>query len=211
MHLIPVIRKKLVHIWLFFFDSNGTTPYYGALMSDGTPLQRLPRKIDPRKLAQLGVVLEGLVLAENLDIFAQAAHIIGGIKVRLAFSTNEQHKRLISGSVDATVKLECQRCLQLTEERALHSEVSVAVVWDEEQAKNLPIHIDPWIVGEDDADLYALIEEELLLSLPVAAYHDYSCVDESFFSRGDITTGKQETGSNPFSVLAGIKNRNPKD
>ncbi len=174
-------------------------------MSEGAPTQRLPRQIEPRKLAYNQVSFNGIVQSKNLQRLTDTAQINGDIEVNLDFHVDEQGRRIVSGQVKAAVALECQRCLQLIDEQILAPNVMIAVVKNEDESKQLPKHIDPWIVEEDEADFYAFIEDELLLTMPVAAYHDYSCIDESLLSRGDGEEREQKP--NPFSVLADMKNQ----
>ena len=73
----------------------------------------------------------------------------------------------------------------------------------EEHAKNLPRYYDPLIVAGDDLELFPMVEEELILSLPIVPYHDDCSVQTSF---GDVATTDNETDKpNPFSVLASLK------
>lgn len=193
----------------FFFDSRGTYQYYGALMSEGAPTQKLPKQIEPRKLAYNQASLQGGVSVNHLPRLAQSAQFTGDVRVHLAFRVDEQKRRIVKGDIQALASLECQRCLQLMDAQEISADVHLAVVWNEDEAKQLPEYLDPWVVGEDEADLFALIEEELLLNLPVAAYHDFACIDESMLSRGAGQDVKEEK-KNPFSVLAEMKNQTSK-
>jgi uncharacterized protein len=82
------------------------------------------------------------------------------------------------------------------------SNISLGIVWDEEGAEALPEYLDPWITGEGIADLYDMIEVELLLSLPKVAYHEELCVDRQLFTSGKPVEVKKP---NPFQVLEQLK------
>ena len=74
----------------------------------------------------------------------------------------------------------------------------------EERAKQLPKSMDPVILGEGQADLYTIIEDELLLNLPMVSYHKEDCIEQTSFGE-DNTEESAESSSNPFQVLEQLK------
>ena len=63
-------------------------------------------------------------------------------------------------------------------------------------------------ISDDDRAhvLERLIEEELLLALPMVAYHEHACVDASLYSSGESVEDEQEQQApNPFKVLEQLK------
>lgn len=182
-----------------------TTPYHGALMAEGALSQSLPRHVNPRKMAYAGTVLCGKVDANRLNILADAVDYIGDICVSLGFSIGDQGKLLVTGRIDAELAHQCQRCLKTMPSRHDIAEVAVCVVRNEDEAKQLPGSLDPWVVSDEDADFYAFIEEELLLILPVVAYHEEHCIDLSDLSTDADNTVSDNNQSNPFSVLSALK------
>lgn len=163
----------------------------------------LPRQGDPRKFAQQGVVLEGFIPIADLPRIVEATESSSGdVQVNLEFGISEEGKRAVTGRAVADLSLVCQRCLEPVL-IPVESDISLAIVWDEDAAKGLPQHFDPWIAGEGVADLYDMIEEELLLSLPAVAYHPEPCVDKKLYSSGKPVEVKKE--KNPFQVLEQLK------
>lgn len=162
-----------------------------------------PRQGDPRKFAQQGVTLEGFIpVAELPRLVAAAEASSGEITVELAFSINEEGKRVVTGNAQGDVSLVCQRCLEPVSV-PVECDISLAIVWDEEAAKALPDYLDPWITGEGVADFYEMIEEELLLNLPAVAYHSEPCIDTRLYSSGQPVEVKET--KNPFKVLEQLK------
>ncbi|WP_417223141.1 YceD family protein [Amphritea sp.] len=163
----------------------------------------LPKKIDPRKLADRGVRIQGdaeLALLPNLA--TMLADKQGKVSVDLQFDTDELRIRTIKGTADAKVSMTCQRCLEPVEIE-VEAKFNLAVAPTEEHAKNLPRYYDPLIVAGDDLELFPMVEEELILSLPIVPYHDDCSVQTSF---GDeVTTDNETDKPNPFSVLASLK------
>lgn len=174
-------------------------------MSEGTQQQRLKRLINPRKLAYSGVELCGLIPASAMPRLSEAADCSGDIRVRLAFSVDEQGKLVAKGEVEADLGYQCQRCMQRIEPRRERSEVNFGIVRNEEEAKLLPSVFDPWIVDSDEADMFFFVEDELLLTVPVVAYHDFECIDKRLLSSGDDKEYKAPEKKNPFSVLSDLK------
>src|SRR5690606_4073601 len=99
------------------------------------------------------------------------------------------------------VDMECQRCLQPVTQ-SLSGELCLAVVWDEERAAVVPKTLDPLVVSDDSVDLYGLLEDEILLALPIVAYHqEGQCQRSGHYSTGEV----EESRENPFSILAQLK------
>ena len=70
----------------------------------------------------------------------------------------------------------------------------------EAQAQQCPSRYEPVIVEDEAMDLYDVIEEELLLALPVAPKHDHACVELPGQSQAEIEA--EDRKPNPFEVLA---------
>lgn len=165
----------------------------------------LPRQVDPRKLVVQDAVLAGLVPGASLERLGESVAIVGEHATEsLAFARDEEGRPIVEGEVHLEVCTQCQRCLQPMN-LELVSNTRLAIVWDEEHAEKLPSSLDPWIVPGDAADLFGLVEDELLLALPIVAFHDEAeCGQSGHFSTGDFEDSPKE---NPFQVLAQLKNK----
>jgi uncharacterized protein len=171
--------------------------------------QRLPRWVDARKFAHQHVELAGHVPQDTLPRLQLAvASIESPVYVQLRFAIDPSRIRTVTGPLQVRVKMVCQRCMGETDVE-LASELAVGVVASDEESKQLPRSLEPWVVSREasEADLYAVIEDELLLDLPMVVYHDYQCLDEQLYSAGDATTAAaQEEGKrNPFQILEQLK------
>ena len=88
----------------------------------------------------------------------------------------------------------------------IHSECSYAVVKEGANTQSLPKGYDVLELGEDPLDLHALIEEELLLALPIVpAHHPEECQQPEGLDDEAEPSEDEVTRSNPFSVLAQLK------
>ena len=172
-------------------------------MSEAPSKSRLPRQVDPRKFAHQGLTLEGVVAVRELSRLAKIAlSDTEVVSVALQFDVDEEKRRVITGEASCTLPVTCQRCLEPVDV-AIKAEFHLAIVWDEDAAKQLPRALDPLIIGEGQTDIYTVIEDELLLNLPMASYHDYDCVGQT--SYGDEPQDDEGSTNNPFQVLEQLK------
>jgi uncharacterized protein len=124
--------------------------------------------------------------------------------------------------------LECQRCLA-PYEQAFDIDATYRLVATEEEAEEFPLDDDEVevIVGSRQFDLVDLIEEELLLSLPLVPKHDVCPqVHESLVSgvggadedgeaaedlgeAGGEAAGGESGKPNPFAALEALKRGGP--
>ncbi len=106
----------------------------------------------------------------------------------------------------ATVPLTCQRCLHpvpvellIEQDFRFVADEATALAEDEESEEDL-------LVLEDSFDLMALIEDELLMSLPLVPMHP-SCLSEQAPTSKEEEAILTEVKPNPFAVLASLKTR----
>ncbi|KDE40025.1 MAG: YceD family protein [Nitrincola lacisaponensis] len=165
----------------------------------------LPKKADPRKLAERGAQITGIAEISAMPRLASfLCNEQGAIDVTLDFAVDEQHLRTLSGKAVGQVQMTCQRCLEPVAVD-VEAELSLAVVLNDEQARNLPRYYDPLLVEEEDVELLPIVEDELILSLPSVPMHVDCSVKTSW---GDSETVRlQQEKPNPFSVLASLKNK----
>ncbi len=174
-------------------------------MSNATLTSTLPRDIDPRKFAQQRLELNGKVAVSDLPRLAEAvADQSVVVDVDLRFDVDEEGLRVVTGVVTGELSVICHRCLEPMP-LLVKAEPNLAIVWDEDKAKNLPRRVDPWIVGEGATNIYLMIEEELLLELPMVSYHKEPCLDARLYHAGDEVEITPEEKTNPFQMLEQLK------
>lgn len=199
----------------FRFDTHIATAYHCAPMSSTPSTSVLPRHIDPRKFAQQGLSINGEVTLSALErLVPLLASVRGEVQSDLDFSVDEQGIRVVDGVIDAKLELVCQRCLGACEQ-SLSLPIRLGIVWNDEQAARLTKARDPWLLADEgQTDIYQMIEEELILGLPIVAYHESDCVASSLYQAGEIEeTGKtgqatnlvENETTNPFQALQSLK------
>lgn len=172
-------------------------------MSDKT----LPLHIDPVKHADQEVTLEGVVELANLPrVSEMVLDSSGVVRAKLVFGRDEQGARVLRGELDCVLSLPCERCMGAVNQ-PVRSEFELGVVFTDEQAKNLPRKYEPLLVSEEML-VAELLDEELLLSLPMYVYHDANeCqIDPEYQQEGSAQKTDEKDGKeNPFSVLSSLK------
>lgn len=168
-----------------------------------------PERIDAVKMfAREGSITAELPLARLQRLTGQLASDQGTVAVDLRFGRDEEGRRVLSGTLDTTVKAACQRCLQEMD-LDLHSTLTLFVVDKEEDLQQLRDDQDGVVMPEDgNLDVLALIEDELLLSLPMIPMHDDTACNQvlnALKEAGPNGEAVAESRPNPFAVLAGLK------
>lgn len=169
-----------------------------------------PEHLDAVRLfARDGSIVAPLPLA-RLPRFTE--HLLdsdGQVAVALHFGHDEEGRQLLTGTLRTEVRLKCQRCMEpmsltLACELALlvlDSEAELQALPDEEKALDALV-MDP----EQGLDALAVIEDELLLSLPLVPMHPANDCSEAF-NTYQRKQGETQERSNPFAMLATLKKR----
>ncbi|WP_313054904.1 YceD family protein [Pseudomonas lopnurensis] len=165
----------------------------------------IPPHVDPRKLADRAATLEGELQLSQLERLADPLEDDQGVVcAHFAFGRDEQRAVVIHSRLDVEVKMICQRCLEPVV-LPIHSECDYAVVNEGASSQHLPKGYDVLEVGEDPLDLLALVEDELLLALPIVPLHDPEICQPPVGPDEPEPSEDEVTRSNPFSVLAQLK------
>jgi uncharacterized protein len=177
-------------------------------MTNAPSVSSLPRQLDPRKFAQQGIEISGSVAVDDLSRLGEILPSKEGVvHATLAFGIGEQRILHVVGHISANIENVCQRCLDPVPV-SVECELSLAILWKEEDAERLPKAFEPWIVPEGRTDIYQIIEDELLLSLPIVVYHEEECVPHRYFSSGEEEVSKVAAlapSTNPFQALQQLK------
>lgn len=165
----------------------------------------LPSQIDPRKLALQGTLLEGQIDANNLTRLSSALiGFRGPVKASIAFEIDESQQPVVRGTISAVVEVICQRCLDPMS-KELQAQFALQVVWSEDQIGNVAPNYEPWLVVDKTADLIPVIEDELLLALPIVNYHKPGDCTGDAFQQNEAEKGHEASAESPFSVLQQLK------
>ncbi len=144
-------------------------------------------------------------------------HAVGERREVLSDKGKVVTKPYLQLTIDGAIWLMCQRCLTAYEQ-PLSVEADYRIVATEEQAEAAPLdeEVDV-LVGSRRFNLRELLEEELLLALPLAPKHPACLSVHPSLNATPVNgtktpaaQGKQEDirTDNPFAVLAALKKSN---
>lgn len=176
----------------------------GPRYVDTLQLVRLSQEVQGRvPLAEFGRLLEGLPAQKAEGLPAQPDAFVSW---QLAGSTDSLGQAFLRLRVQATVWLECQRCLAPfawpvdadTRLQVVRSEAEL----DAEDNASDEADIIERIVASPRLDVHELVEDELILALPYVPKHDVCpAQDPHLASDGAAAQGRPS----PFSVLGKLK------
>jgi len=170
------------------------------------------RRLNMLAFAQQGMPLVELTPLKNMERLAQEIH---GPVLDLAINWHASGElRARAGAEDdvwvhlqasATLPLTCQRCmgavataLDVDQWYRFVADEDIAMAEDDESEEDL-------LVMAPQFDLLAVVEDELLMALPLVPMHD-SCPVSPVFSAGEPDLAQlEEARPHPFAALAQLK------
>lgn len=168
---------------------------------------KIPLTIDPRKAAKMRSDYRGVVPGENLTrLMASTAGYCSDIHVRFSCDIDNQGLTVLRGTASGELSLICQRCLNAFN-HAVEVEYCFTPVAEEPEDKELTDDHEPVVVDEHGhIEIHQLIEDELILSIPIVPMHD--AVDCPITEQ-DMTVGEidevADKRPNPFAALERLK------
>lgn len=165
----------------------------------------IPEHIDPFRYAEQSLVLEGAVkVADMHRLNASLSNKDALVAVNLQFGRDEQGIAFIKGHIKATLSLQCQRCMEPYNYEII-SDFVVGIVTTLDEANALPDHFEPALTKEGHLALRELIEDELILNLPIIPRHEpEQCKVKLPLAESGW---KADDNGNPFNVLKALKDK----
>lgn len=128
-------------------------------------------KIDPKRYADSGQSLTGDVPLQALSLPSEVLGIGQGVvHYRFNFGIDSENYVYIHGWVETELSLECSRCLKPMAKN-FSSEFYLSPVRTAEEAEKLPERYEAVFLTEDKLSVDRIVEEELILNLPIAPAH----------------------------------------
>ena len=189
---------------------------------------RFTDSVEPFALATQGRTIEGEIPLADLTRLSTLARSSlsqdgasfdteGSVEFTLCFDIDEGGAPRIGGNVSTTLRLQCQRCME-DMDYPVTLNVKLGIVPSREAAANLPDSYDPLVVSGDETTITSILEDELILALPIVAMHEVESCSEGKASRNGSDNYGQQAGQenppsskreNPFAVLAQLKKNQP--
>ncbi len=124
------------------------------------------------------------------------------IDVSFEFTRNLYQHPSVKGHIETCLQVECQRCL---EPMPLELDFDFDLLIDASDDDVKAFQTDTLVSDDGYIDIVEVVEDELILSLPLIAMHeDTSCHPDW---RPDELPEPEEAGDNPFAVLAALKGK----
>jgi uncharacterized protein len=171
--------------------------------------QKLPIEIDPFRLAQNGLTLEGQIPLSNLSRLTQAVlRDDGMVDVKMVFDIDQVGTPFVKGRFHVSTSIICERCM---EPMVLDLDVDclLAMVVGEQKIEGLAEQYDPWVLENSDPVLLkTVVEDELILSMPLVPRHESICLADDAWSVGDSDIEHDDDKrESPFAVLSSLKTK----
>lgn len=167
-------------------------------------LTELPEQIDPLRLAKNEVKLTGCYdISRLIRLQDRLCEVRGQVEFSWLFRFNEDRRAVIQGHIQAILPMICQRCLKPME-YAVQAETALAVLRVGESEDLIPEGFEPLILEQMPVSLLSLVEDELILALPIIAKHEH-CPANEYVLADEDTLAPEEKRPNPFAVLAALK------
>jgi uncharacterized protein len=164
----------------------------------------LPEQVDPFRYAEQGLALAGtLKVTDMARLSGNVLPSDARVKVDLQFGVDEQGTTFVKGHLSTKLLLQCQRCMgPFTYEIISDFALGIANTLDEADA--LPKHYEPVLTVAGQLALRDLVEDELILALPIVPKH---ALNDCKVKLPGSNIGEQEEDEqdNPFHVLKSLK------
>jgi uncharacterized protein len=172
-----------------------------------------PSRLDMAAFAADGAVLHGDWPAEDMSRLLDGALPVAQwaapravswvLKGRLQSKAGVAPEVWLDLAASCRVALTCQRCLQTVHE-PLRIQRAFLFVSDEASAQSLDDELEADVlVMSRDFDAKSLVEDELILGLPLVPRHDDCAFPAGFASEPELV----QPPENPFAALANLKLR----
>ena len=166
----------------------------------------LPETANFVRQVELNRTLEGVY---PISKFTRLGEVLlsseGFVSVKLEF-TRSVGIASLRGKVSAKLLVECQRCLQPVETE-VNGSFKFALVHSEDEFDLLPEEFEPYLLEGEEQSIIDLVEDELLLSLPMVTIHQEACSDFMSKQNQELKAAMQaeKEADNPFAVLKALK------
>ena len=160
--------------------------------------KKLPETVDFLKQVERNACFEGVWPVARFERLAEAICTArGDVAVRLKFGIRAG-TQCLDGHVEAELVLRCERCLEPVT-KTIESDFRFGLVSSEDEAELLPREFEPLLVSGSEVSLPDLVEDELLLSLPIVARHEEACSE--LLQKHKKDEGVQQDTYKPFAAL----------
>ena len=183
------------------FDMIRVKTYDCALMSGA-----LPPFLDLAHVVRQDINLSGRLAVKSMPRLVSALTSDGDVaEIELQAARDLGGRVMISGSIHASLQMTCQRCLE-SAEIDVRAEPNLAWVKSDAEVETLPAEYDPLVSADGRVALAELVEDELLLALPLVPRHaEGACRETRMTAAPSASAPVEESRKTAFAELAKLK------
>lgn len=167
----------------------------------------LPHKVDAFRFADNEIHLQGALLIKDMERLSPSlCSTVGEVEIDIGFGVDEQGIRFMRGHYDTHLMLQCQRCMESFEYK-VSGNIMSGIVNTEEEADQLPKGYDSVIAKEGMLVIQDVIEDEIIISLPIVPMHnsiDCKIILPLVIDSAQIKESEKE---NPFKVIEFLRSK----
>jgi uncharacterized protein len=146
---------------------------------------------------------EGFIALDELDrLMGMLKSDQAEVLVKFAFSDSEYDRVVVKGHVEAELSIECQRCLKPVLQLV---ELDFELLVDASDNIVQTSGIDTLYSEDGSIDIFDVVEDELILGLPLVALHENGSCNEYWHVSDAVQ--KESERENPFLVLEKLKTK----
>ncbi len=180
------------------FDFEGYRTYHRAPMSI-----TLPDILDPWRTVQARRVFEGtLAVAQMRRLVDLLASPEGEVRYMVEFGRDEFEISYIDLKLETTLKLVCQRSM-IEFSQPVSLDQRLGLIRTESEEARLPEGYDPLLVEDGQLRVKDVIEDELILALPLVALSPGAPLEQVPVTSGPAP--EEDQPPNPFAALGQLK------
>lgn len=172
---------------------------------------RLPETVQWDRLTEGGETLRGsMPLRGMMRLAGCLLDDQGDVDVELESGIDGQKVRYLRGNLRTTLTLVCQRCLEPLS-YPLDIDICLGLLLSEDGMEGLPEVYDPYVLDRRTAELRAIVEDELMLALPLIPMHDVErCrIDAAYVVEESPAVAADAGTRQPFAGLGALMKGKP--
>lgn len=170
---------------------------------------KIPVTIDPYRTAQKRSSFDGILQLQNLTrLSEQLCNTDGDVAVVIHCGNDEQGLVYIEGEAHCTVQVRCERCGDEMTLKINSSFAYTPVKGDDSAQEEIPQRYD--VIEPDEhgeVNLRQLVEDELILALPLFPMHDEGQCDPNKLQMSWGVIEPEPEKPNPFAILQELKKK----
>ena len=161
------------------------------------------QSINPLRLAKSRERIKGSLQLDSLKrLKGVLLENTGKLEYSLSFDFDESGTCVVESVIDSQLILECQRCLKPVVIE-IHKVSLLGVIKDKDEIDSLAKEYEPLQLNEENISVEELLEDELLLSIPLSPLHaENECSGKEILDQVNADAKPQ-----PFAVLAALKKK----